>query len=577
VRDGICPMGVEPGVARTVARTAEQELHGRKFWRVFLIATAVMILGGAVQLYLPNWHLNPQIFLATKVVVEVSRAALCFFIFGVRWMTREFRADSRTLFISSVFLALGILTVARLLTFPGMPLAGNYSELVKSPYFGTYSNFSESLYYDAFIRLSLAGLLLVGALMSPDRPVKRSSMKFYPIGLVAFAAVGIFIVSAVDVLPRLYIQGEGMTTLDGEIDIIAVALSFISALTFAFLASRSRETSYAIVSIGLLLLTEAQIASYKIVGPLDAFFLASRIMSLAAYFIIFMGVVKPSLVRPYLNLEASKRDLDVAAENLATLSRSIMERRDAEERIMALNADLQLSNKELESFCYSVSHDLRAPLRTIDGFSRFLMEEEGSKLSEQGRQYVARMRNGCLRMGAIIEDLLKLSRVAREEFVKKEFDITALAIAVADEIGVLNPHRNLEFVACGPEIVDGDEGKIRIALENLLNNAWKFTSKTDHARVEFGVKTLDGDRVFFVKDNGAGFDMRYYSKMFRPFERLHTEAEFPGIGVGLATVQRVVERHGGRIWAEGKVSEGATFFFTLGGRPPTGQVLNPQP
>ena len=572
------------GQAGEDAFVNEGKLEPRKVWLLFLAGTAVMLIGVAVQYALPFYSINPQILLAGNLVVEVSRAALCFFIFGVRWLTRGFRADSQSLFISNAFLALGILTVARLLTFPGMPLAGSYSELVDAPYFGTFSNFSDSLYYDAVVRLSIGGLLLIGAMVPSDQLVKPSSRNYYLIAFIAYAAVALVMISALDhLLPPLYVAGAGMTSLKGNIDLTAIVITFLAALVYARLALRTRERGYMLVSIGLLMMTEAQFVLYRVVSPLDALVLVGRVIALAAWFVIFMGIVKPSLLRPYERLEHAKREIDVASDNLATLSRNIMERREAEERILALNAELELkaralesSNRELESFSYSVSHDIRAPLRAIDGFSRFLIEEEGSKLSERGKDYVVRIRNSCDRMGLTIEDLLKLSRVVRGEISVKEFDISSLASSVAEEIRETNPDRNLEFVVCGPEMVHGDERLLRIAIENLLQNAWKFTSKSRRAKVEFGVTQLDGERVFFVKDNGAGFDMKYSGKLFRPFERLHEESQFPGTGVGLASVQRVVERHGGRVWAEGKVDEGATFYFTLGEKPSADQ-FNPRP
>ncbi len=551
---------------------AEQTIEPRKVWRLFIIAAVVMFLGAVLQYFLPVWQLNPQAFLAINVVVELSRAALCFFIFGVRWMTRMFRVNSQSLFISSAFLSLGILTIARLLTFSGMPLAGSYSELVHSPYFGTFSNFSDSLYYDTLIRTSIGALLLVGALLPSDRRVEPRRIILYPLGFVAYAAIGLLVISGFDhVLPPLYIQGEGMTSLRQAIGFLAVAVTFAAALVYARLGAKSKDWGYVLVSAGLLVMTEAQFSFYRVVEPLDVFLLVGRTISLVAWFVIFMGIVKPSLIRPYIHLESAKREMDIATDDLAALSRSILERREAEEKILALNAELEskareleASNKELESFCYAVSHDLRAPLRSIDGFSRFLMDEEGAKLSDHGKDYVTRLRNNCQRMDLIIDDLLKLSRVVRAELVLNEFDISALVKSVADGIRATYPSRKLDFSACGPVMVRGDENLLRIAMENLLQNAWKFTSKTENARVEFGVRETDSGRVFFIKDNGAGFDMKYRDKLFKPFERLHTESEFPGTGVGLASVQRVIQRHGGRIWAEGEVGGGATFYFTLG-------------
>ncbi len=553
------------------ATLIERQPVPRAVWRLFVIAIALLAVGVAIQFSLPVWSLNPQAFLAINVVVELSRAALCFFMFGVRWLTRNFRVDSQSLFISSAFLALGILTIARLLTFSGMPLAGSYSELVNAPYFGTFSNFSDSLYYDTIIRISLGGLLLVALLVSPIRSVSASRMKYYPLAFIGYAAVGIILISAFDhLLPPLYVAGEGMTSVRTTIGIVAIAVTFVAALAYARVAARTSEGGYLMVCMGLVLMTEAQFSFYRVTAPLDLFLLVGRTMALIAWFAIFLGIVKPSLTRPYENLESARREIDRAGADLAALSRDIIERREAEEKILALNAELeskarelQTSNKELESFCYSVSHDLRAPLRGIDGFTKLLSDEEGPALTDQGKEYINKTRNSCQRMATIIDDLLKLSRVVREEIRFSEFDISKLVRAVGEEIQAANPNRTVKLTVCAPEIVVGDERLLRIAIENLLQNAWKFTSKTKSAAVEFGVTTIDNERVFFVRDNGAGFDMAFKDKLFRPFERLHSETDFPGTGVGLASVKRVVERHGGRVWAFGGVDKGATFYFTL--------------
>jgi signal transduction histidine kinase len=227
-------------------------------------------------------------------------------------------------------------------------------------------------------------------------------------------------------------------------------------------------------------------------------------------------------------------------------------------------SELRRTNKELEAFSYSVSHDLRAPLRAIDGFSHALLQEYGSRLEPRGQDYLARVRAGCARMARMIDDLLGLSRVIRQEMRRESVDLAALARSVAEDLGQSQPERRVAFSAPVSAVVHGDPGLLRIALENLLNNAWKFTQKTEAPTVEFGDRPDGGARVFYVRDNGAGFDMAYAGKLFGAFQRLHDAAEFPGTGIGLATVQRIIQRHGGRLWAEAAVGRGASFFFTLG-------------
>jgi signal transduction histidine kinase len=249
-------------------------------------------------------------------------------------------------------------------------------------------------------------------------------------------------------------------------------------------------------------------------------------------------------------------------------ARGQLERR-VEERTRELahrSEELMAANKELEAFSYSVSHDLRAPLRSIDGFSKALLEEyDGKVLDEQGNHYLKRVRVNTQRMSELIDDLLNLSRLGRAELVKKNVDLSGVAHKVAAELGGRDAERRVAFHIAPDLAVEGDSHLLRIVLENLMGNAWKFTARQAEARIEVGRQVDGADAPFFVRDNGAGFDMRYVDKLFGVFQRLHSNKDFEGTGIGLATVQRIIARHGGRIWAEGAVGQGASFYFTLGG------------
>jgi len=263
-----------------------------------------------------------------------------------------------------------------------------------------------------------------------------------------------------------------------------------------------------------------------------------------------------------------------APDGLALFFTDISERKRAEEALQRLNASLEqrvrertaqleASNKELEAFAYSVSHDLRAPLRGIDGWSLALLEDYGEQLNEEARLYLNRVRSETQRMGQLIDDLLQLSRLSRGEMKLEPLDLSALARQVADRLREGHPEREVEFAIEPRLTVVGDERLLGVALTNLLGNAVKFTGKRTTARVEFG-QTREGARqVFFVRDNGVGFDMAHADMLFGAFQRLHKASEFPGTGVGLATVQRVIRRHGGKIWAEARPDQGATFYFFL--------------
>lgn len=251
--------------------------------------------------------------------------------------------------------------------------------------------------------------------------------------------------------------------------------------------------------------------------------------------------------------------------------RDVTKQKRAESKIQELNErlarrarELESTNKELEAFSYSVSHDLRAPLRSIDGFSLALLEDYEDELDSQGQDFLLRIRAATERMAQLIDDLLDLSRITRSEMRYERVDLSQTAREIAAQLRQRQPERRVEFVIDEGMVAKGDRRLLRVALENLLGNAWKFSSKQEAARIEIGdMEHGEEGRVFFVRDNGAGFDMAYASKLFGAFQRLHAASEFDGTGIGLATVQRVINRHGGKVWAEAEAGEGATFYFVL--------------
>jgi PAS domain S-box-containing protein len=252
---------------------------------------------------------------------------------------------------------------------------------------------------------------------------------------------------------------------------------------------------------------------------------------------------------------------DPSVRGLVFNHRDVTGRKQAERELARRAAELASSNAELEQFAYSVAHDLRAPLRGISGFSQVLLEDYADELDERGRDYLRRVMTAGQRMGRLIDGLLELSYVTRAEIRYEMVNLSGLTESIAEELKLSDPERRVQFLIQRDLSAEGDRRLLRVALENLLSNAWKFTE--ERARIEFGVANQEGEPAFFVRDDGVGFDMAYADKLFGVFQRLHSPDEFEGTGIGLAMAARIVQRHGGRIWAEGELGRGATIYFTL--------------
>lgn len=294
-----------------------------------------------------------------------------------------------------------------------------------------------------------------------------------------------------------------------------------------------------------------------------------------------MAILKnEQLKETQLKLEEWNDHLEkTVQERTASLVAEIRDRQKAESEVRILNselerrvaartAELEAANKELETFAYSVSHDLRAPLRTIDAFSSAIEDRKEIQLDDTGRDYLRRVRASAKNMSQLIDALLNLSRIGRAEMRFVMVDLSALVQSAAEELKDADPGRKVDLVIEEGLTVPGDPAMLKAVIANLMENAWKFTAMASTPRIEFGTERDNGKTVYFVRDNGAGFDMGYAANMFMPFHRLHDASEFPGMGVGLATVQRIIQRHGGLIWAQGAIGRGATLSFTLGDPPP---------
>jgi signal transduction histidine kinase len=350
-----------------------------------------------------------------------------------------------------------------------------------------------------------------------------------------------------------------------------------------YLASDTKAVSDALRLsgiIGLLVLAIAMLAAYalaaRLQGPISRPILAlvdtaTAVSARQDYSVRApkfgedeLGMLADAFNEMLVRIEKQQKELQ---EHTVRLEQRVAERtEELEHRNDALRrnaAELLAANTELDAFAYSVSHDLRAPLRSIDGFSQVVLEDYAPLLGDAGRDALQRVRVASQRMATLIDDLLKLARVTRAEMRTERVDLSGIAREIALDIQRATPDREVEFAITPDLEAQGDSRLLRVVLDNLLRNGWKYSAKRPKPRVEFSAVDQNGDRVFVIRDNGAGFDMRYADKLFGVFQRLHSATEFEGTGVGLATVRRIVNRHGGRIWAEAVVDQGATFYFTL--------------
>src|SRR5438874_3144219 len=368
--------------------------------------------------------------------------------------------------------------------------------------------------------------------------------------LIAFAPVAQVTNSR---LGTLYLQSDTQAVSDslrlsGIIALLVMAIALLAAYVLA--AALQERISRPILALAGTAAAVAERQDYSVRAPK---FGADELGMLTDAFNEMLGRIETQ--KQELQQHASQLEQRVAERTQQLEQRNEAMRRNAAE-LLAVNA-------ELDAFAYSVSHDLRAPLRSIDGFSQMLLEDFAAQLGDAGRDSLQRVRAASQRMATLIDDLLKLARVTRTEMRTERVDLSSMARDIVAEIQRTTPERHVEFAIAPGLEAQGDSRLLRVALDNLLRNGWKYTGKQPHARVEFTAVDENGGRVFMVKDNGAGFDMRYADKLFGVFQRLHSAAEFEGTGVGLATVRRIINRHGGRIWAEGAVDQGATFYFTL--------------
>ncbi len=510
--------------------------------RYLSVGTGLLVLSG---LYLSSLYS----YLLFHSLVELSSISVAFAIFMLTWNSRRFLGNGYLLFISISFLFVGGIDLIHTLAYKGMNIFAGYTA-------------------DLPTQLWIArGYLQAASLLIAPFFLGRGFE--YPATFAAYSAASVLLVGSVftGYFPSCYVEGAGLTSFKILSEYIISGLFLASFILLYRKRHALEESVFLLISASIILTIGSELAFTSYVSVYDLSNLVGHSLKLFAYYLLYRAIVVTGLIKPYKLL--------------------FKERQKTEEEIILLNnelqrrlAELDAANRELEAFSYSVSHDLRAPLTAISGFSRILAADYGAVLDEEAKDFLSRIHAASERMSLLISDLLNLSRLSTSEMSLSDVDLGSLAQKICEELRQREPERLADCFIREGATVRGDVRLLRIALENLIGNAWKFTGGRHHARIEFGTleygalrqaqgDTCHGERVepgrpvYFLRDNGAGFDMTYADKLFLPFQRLHSASEFSGMGIGLATVKRIINRHGGSIWAESVVDKGTTFYFTL--------------
>jgi signal transduction histidine kinase len=474
-------------------------------------------------------------------------------VFTITWNARRHLENHYFLYMGIAFLFFAFLDLMHLLGNKNMGIFPDYGNLGPAFYIASRYELSVSLLAAPFFirrRLNAALMFTVYA------------------AITALVLLSIFYWCN---YPVCIVEGAGLTPFKVISDYV-ICLILLGAIVLLVLNRRSfdpRVQRLILFAIGLSIATGLTFTLYT--DPFGITNAIGHFFQIASFYLFYLAFIDTSLTKPQ---ETLFRELKLNEEKLAgnlerldyanmELKQEIGERKRAEAELQARTTQLEFVNKELESFSYSVSHDLRAPLRAIDGYVHLILRRQEDKFDEETRRQFNVIRDNASAMGKLIDDLLAFSRLGQQEMVRSAIDMEPLCRATWEEIQAARPGRQVSLKVGPLPPATGDQALIRQVWKNLFENALKFSNKRETATVETGSFIKDDESVYYVRDNGVGFDMRYYDRLFGVFQRLHSNAEYEGTGVGLAIVQRIIARHGGRVWAEGKVDEGATFYFTL--------------
>jgi signal transduction histidine kinase len=507
---------------------------------LFLLGCCVLAMGAVIAVPALHFELPGAVNIALHTLLETASVAICLLVFLAGVATFRHEHGSIVALVSAAFLGAALLDFVHLLSYTGMPE------------FVTPSGGGKAIPTFLAARLLVAIALVLVAAMPRQRAFgRRATVAVYATAIGIAAAVSAYSVMDMRFRALFFDAKTGLTGLKVALEYLVIALDLAAAVVFARRLRESNAEPIVLLFTAACLMALSEFALTLYATPVDQYFNAGHAFKIIAYYLIWQAMFRHTVLEPYLHLERAQADI-------LRLNASL------EERVNQRTAQLQAVNHELENFSQSLAHDLRSPIGAMRGFGEALAQSAKGRLSEKEQHYLDRIIGRGAEMAGMVEALLGLAHLTTLHVEREPLDIAVLANDVVEHLREAQPSRQVEFFATGALHASGDRRLVSLALENLIGNAWKFTSRKPRARIRLGCRTSGrGQRIFFVEDDGAGFEMAAASKLFRVFQRLHSEAEFPGSGIGLANVSRIVAMHGGRMWAQAKPNEGATFYFTL--------------